>query len=79
MRSESIVRTKRVCVSEECSSLSRRILQNIDPEQVSKKSFYVLKILQKWNWNTIEFILHSSEILDEMFQKNASKFAIFYV
>ena len=44
-----------------------------------KKSFYVLKILQKWNWNTIEFILHSSEILDEMFQKKASKFAIFYV
>ena len=34
LRSESIVRTKRVCVSAECSGLSRRILQNIDPEQV---------------------------------------------
>ena len=34
LRSESIVRTKRVCVSGECSNLSRQILQNIDPEQV---------------------------------------------
>ena len=43
------MRTKRVCVSEECSSLSRRILQNIDPEQVSQKKF-ILEKLQKWNW-----------------------------
>ena len=41
LRSESIVRTKRVCVSEECSSLSRRILQNIDPEQVSQKKVFM--------------------------------------
>ena len=34
LRSESIVRTKRVCVSGECSALSRRILQNIDAAQV---------------------------------------------
>ena len=42
LRSESIVRTKRVCVSAECSALSRRILQNIDPEQVSWHWLYFL-------------------------------------
>ena len=53
LRSESIVRTKRVCVSEECSSLSRRILQNIDPEQVSQKKVYTLKIakMELENWS----------------------------
>lgn len=40
LRSESIVRTKRVCVSGECSSLSRRILQNIDAAQDPCTSFY---------------------------------------
>ena len=43
LRSESIVRTKRVCVSAECSALSRRILQNIDPEQVRKLFYFKVK------------------------------------
>lgn len=40
LKSKPIVRTKRVCVSGECSALSRRILQNIDPEQDPCTSFY---------------------------------------
>ena len=40
LKSESIVRTKRVCVTKECSDLSRRILQSVNPEADPCNSFY---------------------------------------
>ena len=40
LKSESIVRTKRVCVTRECSDLSRRILQSVNPEADPCNSFY---------------------------------------
>ena len=40
LKTESIVRTKRVCVTRECSDLSRRILQSLDPEADPCHSFY---------------------------------------
>ena len=36
----TVVRTKKVCVTPECSALSRRVLTSVDPERDPCDSFY---------------------------------------